>query len=477
MKRFIIAIVGLWLFAQPIYAFEIECTISETHGLVVFLETMTGHPLRSQAMKEKFIAMPEFQTPTSLKILYTFKNLTENNWRNILAFPEIETNDNNTRDKFFLQLVQSNSIENLEQRTKKLFQPQKADDFFSTLKAFDPLYRKYIWDPYKKNLLERAQEIQNLYKRKGQGVVDTIAKFYGFNNPEIKKLYAGLYPIIIDRGDTHAENFGLAQSVGVKIDKNEASEHLGVIMHEFSHYFYSHQTLEIKQKLTDTYQKTGSAFGYQAYNYLNEAVATAVGNGWAVKKMTGKESEDPWYDNTIIQTFAKGIYPQVANYLDSGKTMDPAFFDYSIVIFSEKLPHIIEEIPSIMRFALVLNNGGEFESKKLGSALRSNFLISDLTIAGTFAATPLVYDLDQNPNKTWIFVFSPNDVASLQLLIDKIPSLSLFRNKIVEMKSPSVKISRTKLQNPVFFIKATTLKEYEKAIATLKNIKTLPLNK
>jgi hypothetical protein len=57
--------------------------------------------------------------------------------------------------------------------------------------------------------------------------------------------------------------------------------------------------------------------------WLDEGLATAIGNGIAYKDMTGHYYKKAWYDDPVIDTFARAIVGGVEGYLLSRAPADP----------------------------------------------------------------------------------------------------------------------------------------------------------
>ncbi|RYF31747.1 MAG: hypothetical protein EOO38_31440 [Cytophagaceae bacterium] len=122
---------------------------------------------------------------------------------------------------------------------------------------------------------------------------------------------------------------------------------MGVILHEMCHVLYDEQPAEIQHEIQKWFDENPSSFAPAAYTFFDEAMATALGNGYAYKELKGQMDSTEWYNNPYINGFAKALYPVAEQYLNSGKPIDKAFIDAAIAIFEKTFP---DSLTDYMRY-------------------------------------------------------------------------------------------------------------------------------
>ena len=80
-------------------------------------------------------------------------------------------------------------------------------------------------------------------------------------------------------------------------------------MHEMFHVMYDAQPLNTKVQLNNSFSKTDT----YAKHLLDEVLATALGNGFAFTRLTGKMDTAQWYDDVYINAMAKKFYAVIAS--------------------------------------------------------------------------------------------------------------------------------------------------------------------
>lgn len=80
-----------------------------------------------------------------------------------------------------------------------------------------------------------------------------------------------------------------------------------VLMHEIFHNVYDWQSLEVKKNIESWFLANPSPNSQYAYYLLNEALATAMGNGYIYEGINGKTEKDQWYNMKYIDQMAQAI--------------------------------------------------------------------------------------------------------------------------------------------------------------------------
>lgn len=99
-----------------------------------------------------------------------------------------------------------------------------------------------------------------------------------------------------------------------------------------------------------------------SFALINEAWATAVGNGYFREKLTGSLNCGSWYNFKYNDQMAKAMYPFIKQYLDQGKPMDKALVDKQVEVYETKFPNWIYEWENLLQGRTVMSdNDADFD--------------------------------------------------------------------------------------------------------------------
>lgn len=158
-----------------------------------------------------------------------------------------------------------------------------------------------------------------------------------------------LYPIPLASGGTTAIPKGnnLICSYLSEREK-EAEDIIGIAIHEMNHILFDAQPLELQKNIDTWFTTSTNPYAPLAYDFFDEGLATAVGNGWAHEQLNGTLDTGDWYSFEYVNGFGKKLYPLVKTYMDINQTIDQAFIDKAIVLFGEAFPKAITDLDILM---------------------------------------------------------------------------------------------------------------------------------
>ncbi|MBF0363681.1 MAG: hypothetical protein HQK49_21865, partial [Oligoflexia bacterium] len=130
------------------------------------------------------------------------------------------------------------------------------------------------------------------------------------------------------------------------------------IFHEMAHRIYDSENIDFQKKFEIFFKQNTKASEESTSellngNLLNEAMATALGNGIAYKQFTGNLDPSNWYNDFAINALGKAIYPKIENYLDQKKKIDEDFVDYVLVKYNEILPRELKKLQVLFKNILI----------------------------------------------------------------------------------------------------------------------------
>ena len=147
-----------------------------------------------------------------------------------------------------------------------------------------------------------------------------------------------------------------------------------------------------------------------AYQILNEALATSLGNGYVYENLDRKIDDGDWYNQKYINQIAKKIYPLVTEYIIQKKSLDKNFMNQYINIYETNFPNWINQLDNIMSYKYVISeNPNDFDSieRKFRHTSNSEFE-QEITKSGI--------EKMQKSSLTKIIIVSKNNNEKLKLI-------------------------------------------------------------
>jgi hypothetical protein len=277
-----------------------------------------------------------------------------------------------------------------------------------------------------------------------------------------------LYPIPLESGMTTAIPKGNTLICSFLTEnENDYIGRLGVIVHEMCHILFDEQPLHLQNKIDRWFKESESDYSKLAYSYLDEGLATAIGNGWAYQQIHGEVDTMQWYNDEYIDGFGHALFSEVSNYLAEGKMIDKTFIENAIALFGKTFPNANADVNTLLKVLQVYSNVEEREKiDELFGTLQSNF-----DIHSAWLSTPIDDDKSketfQKDQITKLFIIENNNASTIDLLkkeYEEMPSeIPTTENFILAFKTK-------KSRSTVFIVNLIKLKNLEKTLKVLKNL-------
>ena len=303
----------------------------------------------------------------------------------------------------------------------------KTNKLTKILFKAEKIYDDIIWNDYEKKIINQKSNLIK-FKKANIEIFNRFNNFYNSTWTNEIPFEIALYPIPGKKGSTTATPHGNSLCIGVLTDETDYTSRNGVILHEMCHVLYDEQSKEFQKQLVSYFAENKSEYSKFASAYFDEALATALGNGWAYKNMNGKIDEKEWYNDDYIEGFARGIYSLVENYLNENKQIDKNFIDKSIEIFGLKFPNVNADY-SILLNKLYLYYDNEDENE-ITIPLRKYFRLSNVNFSSPILHPYSIEFLNESYGNQLIIV-NKNQKNTLDKLKEIYPELSKinFENK------------------------------------------------
>ncbi len=423
MKSLIL--IAVLLSSSPSFAVEVEYTVSKTHGLYVFVETIAENGHRSKTLRAYF-ENSKFNTKKNRKKLARFRELKGHLYKgyNYSGYPIARRMGIDADKAFVAQSGYAQSLKDFQSRVKNLIPIPVEKEFFELLAYFKPIYEKLIWEENFSRLTAYKEKIEKVVsKKKLNTMFDQAKTFYGATWPDDMKFRIGLYPIPAAIGHSSAESIGSFESVGVLLGDEDVASTFAVIFHELCHSLYGAQDAKMQEKFEKWFSDSSSPYATQTYMNINEGLATAIGNGWAFYAAVGELDDGSWYNFPYTDVFAKAIYQDVNVYLGKGRRIDKRFIRSVIKTFSKTLPDSIYEYDNLMNRILLLTNK-KINPRDVDREIRKHFRLQSVK-SGNKISNQKSINLIKSLFRTAVFVTTKETFSDIEPLTEHI---SLFKD-------------------------------------------------
>jgi hypothetical protein len=128
------------------------------------------------------------------------------------------------------------------------------------------------------------------------------------------------------------------------------------MLHEIFHIEYDEESLAFKRDIERWFTENRHKTSRYAYLLFNEAMATAMGNGYVYGRLNGGEDTAAWYNRKYTNLMAKKMYPLVRSYIDNSKPIDRSFIDQYIQLYDDNFKGWLTETDNILTDRYVLSD-------------------------------------------------------------------------------------------------------------------------
>jgi len=425
MKFILSAIVSLLLvpysFGQRDF---IQIEFNKTLGVFNFLETSSRqlgtsssyrtHILETYKQDETFDRL--IDTYTNLNLSYSFKRQD---------FPEKRASYTTTKDLLWIAASNAEDIDDFSQRIIGVLPHQTHTQFIELLQKASPYYEELVWNNEQENIHEIHEQLAN-YKDQISDLYLQISRFYNTSWDTSIPFKVVLYPIPLKNGSTTAIPKGNVLICSFLSNReNDYKARLGIIIHEMCHILYRAQSADFQHQLDQWFTHSTSPYAPLAYSYINEGLATALGNGWAYKQIHSNLEQGEWYNDKRIDGFAHALFPLVERYLQEGKSIDQDFVDESILLFEQTFPRATQEADILMNSVqLFANTENEDEINEIVNTIHNYFNIRSMSLS-----TPILAVESQErfakKQVTKLFIIDSENSNTLMGLEEAFPNLSI----------------------------------------------------
>lgn len=326
-----------------------------------------------------------------------------------------------TEDIVKKNLIETENLTDFKLRTIGFISNKTLSDFAESISAFTPIYNELIYNPNKEKFEKQVEEIKKYSNEHNiENYFQTGLTFYNSSWDNSIPFEIAFYPLPNSEGFT-AQAFCNNFISAVQTDLKSHKDLFSVMLHETYHIIYDEQSLEVKTQIDQYFKESKSKYSNYAYQLMNEALATALGNGYVYGKLDGQIDPGDWYNKKYISLMAKQIYPLVTEYIDQKKPMDKNFIDSYINLYEVNFPDWINELNNIMSYRYVLT-----ENEDDINAIRKMYRYRSRT-EGEYQITKASIEKMKKTSLTKVIIISKNSTEKIKLLKNEFPELKKWK--------------------------------------------------
>jgi hypothetical protein len=415
-KRYLVLffLIAINSFSQNFFKYK----ISKPYCVFNFIETSIGSHGTSTTL-EKFILENTKKDIEFKELCEEYKKINLYNQYKFEGFPEDRNNYGNSFDIISMNAVNASNLEEFKQKNLGTITISDNEKLYKILKKAEKIYDKIIFNEEEKNLEIQLNALSK-FEKSNASIFDKFNHFYNSSWTVEIPFNVVIFPIPGSKGNTTATPHINALCVSALTQDKDITGINSVALHEMCHILYQNQSREVQKQLDKYFKENKSIYSKRAYAYINEALATALGNGYAYKEINGKIDESEWYADETVNSFAKAIYPLVENYLQQNKMIDKEFIDKSIQLFSEKFSNSIYNYEQSLNKTIVYYD--DFEGNGLVNQLSKHFQISNINQSSPILHPFSIESITSN-NDNQFFIIDTNQNETLRRLSEYFPEM------------------------------------------------------
>lgn len=460
----VVVTLNLHVFSQNNF---IQIETNKTLGLFSFIETSSGQIGTSSSFR-KYIIDTYKKDKVFVETINNYSTLNLNYPITRQEFPDKRSLNTDVKDLLWIAASNSKNINDFSNRIIGYLPHKTQSELIKILNKIEPYYDELVWNKEQKNI-DRIKNQLNNYKSQIRELYSTISKFYNIKWDEKIPFKVALYPIPLKNGHTTAIPKGNALICSFLSHKeDDYLGRIGIIIHEMCHILYKEQTSSFQHQIHNWFENSDSAYAPLAYSFINEGLATTLGNGWVYKQIHNKIDTEEWYNSQYINGFAHSLFPLVEQYLNDNKSIDQNFVNTSIALFEKTFPKAIDETAILMNsLYLFANTEEETEINQLANTIHNYFNIRSMYISTPILSKQSEESLFKKETTKLIIVDSDHKktIEGLQ---------KLFPSFKTQLPLNTIKVLKdNKSKSTIAIVNIDSLNKLETAYKTLSNTKYL----
>jgi hypothetical protein len=436
---------------------KINLTISELLSTYDFVKNLSNnYPdnkykqlfKASEFNIEKYNALVQQMDTLTIDYSYDFQGYPTGQKQAVMTSSLLERN-----------LIRATSIEDFKTISFGIIPSSDLIPFAHIISEFTIVYNKLVFIPNKQDIETTITDLNNFVSNNNLTSYFTVAtQFYGTTWDYSVPIDIAIIPSIKGKGFT-ATSLQNVEISEVPVNYKNKKILFCVLLHEIFHTLYDEQTRNFKLEIASIFNKSKSKYSQYAYLLLNEALATAMGNGYVYEQLNGSLDKEDWYHLKYINLMAKQIYPLVKEYIMSNKTIDENFINQYINIYEQNFAIWVNELDHLFTYRYMLS-----EDEKDFRFINQNYRYRNISF-DVSEITESSLEKMKNTPITKVIIVSTNTAYKLKLIKDNFIELKSWKYNpkkefvhIVELKDKTKLIIINKKQSTIESIFETNFK-------------------
>lgn len=326
---------------------------SEQLAVFVFVQNLSS-PNPENPFKAAFLKSA-YNTKEYNGLITAFDTLAIDYSYQFTEYPYVSKMPGITRELLKKNLIATTSLQEFKLRSLGLVTNATLNELVSLLNTFTPIYRELIYEPNKIKFEKQLADLTAYSQAKNiTDYFDMGLVFYHTTWDDSIPFEIAFYPLPNAKGFT-AQAFYNNFISAIQTETTDYDELFSVMLHEIFHIIYDEQSLSVKKDIQRYFKENPSLNSAYAYLLLNEALATALGNGYVYGKLKGEIDPNKWYNWKYISDMAQQMYPLVSQYITEKKPMDQAFINAYIQLYDTHFPEWTNEMDNLMNYRYMLS--------------------------------------------------------------------------------------------------------------------------
>ena len=392
------------------------------------METISGQPETSPSLFNYFL---ESALPGDRKVQALIQNWKATDFDfqyEIPGYPPRRKGYGSTLEQLEMYAARAGELDNFEWWTLGLIPNSLHQKTIAILRSIEPYYDSLIWNPQLDSFSIQISQLSAYAEEKELSkYLTAIRGFYGSNWSDEMPFVVSLYPIPGHTGNIISTPRSNMLLCGMLVGNSQFDGLMGIALHEIAHTLYQEQPKAFQWQLFEWFDSAASSYGDFAYSYINEALATAIGNGWVYEKLNGSLNQEDWYADHYIDRYAKAIYPIVKQYLEREQTIDEPMVQELVSVFEQTFPFAIFEYQNLFNDFQLFSDVADQQVPRLIEMVQENFRTSSYLISTPILASESLARMEQAQSSTRFFVITQRVRQTLGRLETSIPELKQYQ--------------------------------------------------
>lgn len=318
--------------AQQIDAGEyFQVIVNPLQGTLNLAESLCDHPGAPAALKKRYEAQ-EQSDGTATRPSAQFCNL--NLRMSVTTREGVATSLDRVLST---HTVRANTLEQLAEALPPSLSVQERATLMETIETLLPRYIELMAGEQEAVNTSARQLAAYLRDKQVSELLSSMEMLYDVKWPYEKPILVGLSPVPASDSFTASVN-GATVFGDFPLGFQDFDAYTSVVLHEIGHALLEGQSASTKNYWNAGFTRAKQRTRLFAEAWFNEGLATAVGNGWSWKKLTGEVDPNQWYNNEVINRYSRAIAPRVFELLDKNQSISQGDLQWMSSAFDREFP-------------------------------------------------------------------------------------------------------------------------------------------